>query len=96
MEAFPTESLSVVSHVMVLPIMHAEEFEQKCDCLCMLHETVSSIESSIGTFDMLWSIELRSGNETSSSSSGTKTHTGTLGLRSMLDSVGARTYPRLL
>jgi hypothetical protein len=64
----------------------------------MLHETesVSLTESSNGTLNMLVSIMLKSGNETLSRSSGTKTHTGTLGLRSMFDSVGARTYSRLL
>ena len=96
MEAFHTESLSVVSHVTVLPIMLAEEFELRYNSLCMLHEKVSSIASSIRAVNMLRPIVLRSGNETSSSSSGTKTHTETLGLRSMLDSVGARTYSQLL
>ena len=78
---FPTESLSVVSHVTVLPIMLTEELELKCNCLCMLHETVPSIAPSIGEVNMVRSIVLWLGNETLSSSSGMKTHTGTLGLR---------------
>lgn len=96
LEAFPTESSSVVSHMTVLFVILAEESELKGNSLCMLHETELSSVSSSGTFNMLLSIVLRSGNETLSSSPGTKTHTGTLGLRSMLDSVGKRTYSRLL
>ena len=92
MEVFPTESSSVVSHMMVLFVMLAEESELKGNSLCMLHETELSSVSSSGTFNILFSIVMRSGNETLSSSPRTKIHTGTLGQRSMYDSVDARTY----
>jgi hypothetical protein len=47
MEAFTTEPLSVVSHVMVLFVMIAEESELKGKSVCMLHESGSSIGQQV-------------------------------------------------